>query len=83
MYSTLDKAYTQLITAMTDASQDHVNLADALNDKVIEPLKATERKHEESKRKEMQYYQKLLSDRDRVYSDRMKVGVTMGQFDHD
>ncbi|KAI0662254.1 hypothetical protein C8Q70DRAFT_963999 [Cubamyces menziesii] len=70
--STLDKAYTQLITAMTDASQDHVNLADALNDKVIEPLKATERKHEESKRKEMQYYQKLLSDRDRVYSDRMK-----------
>ena len=68
---------------MTDASQDHVNLADALNDKVIEPLKATERKHEESKRKEIQYYQKLLSDRDRVYSDRMKVGVRMGQFDHD
>ncbi|KAH9890020.1 hypothetical protein C8Q73DRAFT_706343 [Cubamyces lactineus] len=70
--STLDKAYTQLISAMTDASQDHVNLADALNDQVIEPLKATERKHEESKKKEMQYYQKLLSDRDRVYSDRMK-----------
>ncbi|KAI0328863.1 hypothetical protein GY45DRAFT_1325708 [Cubamyces sp. BRFM 1775] len=70
--STLDKAYTQIITAMTDASQDHVNLADALNDKVIEPLKATERKHEESKKKETQYYQKLLSDRDRVYSDRMK-----------
>ncbi|KAI0669220.1 hypothetical protein C8Q78DRAFT_1042286 [Trametes maxima] len=70
--STLDSAYTQLISAATDASQDHVNLADALNNQVIEPLKLAERKHEETKKKEMQYYQKLLADRDRVYAERIK-----------
>ncbi|KAI0771170.1 hypothetical protein BD413DRAFT_613282 [Trametes elegans] len=70
--STLDKAYSQLITAMTDASQDHVNLADTLSSQVVEPLRATGRKHEETKKKEMQYYQKLLAERDRVYADRIK-----------
>ncbi|KAI0647754.1 hypothetical protein C8Q79DRAFT_951721 [Trametes meyenii] len=70
--STLDKAYTQLITATNDASQDHINLADALNSQVIEPLRVAERKHEETKKKEMQYYQKLLADRDRMYADRIK-----------
>ncbi|RPD62761.1 hypothetical protein L226DRAFT_532256 [Lentinus tigrinus ALCF2SS1-7] len=70
--STLDQAYAQLLTSMSDAAQDHINLADALNGQVIDPLKATERKHEEAKKKEMQYYQKLLSDRDRAYADRIK-----------
>ncbi|CDO68266.1 hypothetical protein BN946_scf184842.g29 [Trametes cinnabarina] len=70
--STLDKAYTQLISAITDASNDHVNLADALDSKVVEPLRAAEKKHEDAKKKEIQYYQKLLADRDRVYADRLK-----------
>ncbi|KAI0769881.1 hypothetical protein C8Q74DRAFT_1271721 [Fomes fomentarius] len=70
--STLDKAYAQLLSAMSDTAQDHINLADALNGQVVEPLKATERKHEETKKKEMQHYQKLLSDRDRAYADRIK-----------
>ncbi|KAJ2988591.1 hypothetical protein NUW54_g7971 [Trametes sanguinea] len=70
--STLDKAYTQLIAAMTDASRDHINLAEAIDTKVVEPLRATEKRHEETKKKEIQYYQKLLADRDRVYSDRVK-----------
>ncbi len=73
--STLDKAYAQLLSAMSDTAQDHINLADALNGQVVEPLKATERKHEEAKKKEMQHYQKLLSDRDRAYADRIKVGL--------
>lgn len=60
---------------MSDTAQDHINLADTLNGQVIEPLKATERRHEEAKKKEMQYYQKLLSDRDRAYADRIKVGL--------
>ncbi|KAL7280164.1 hypothetical protein ACG7TL_006583 [Trametes sanguinea] len=70
--STLDKAYTQLIAAMTEASRDHVNLAEAIDVKVVEPLRAAEKRHEEVKKKEIQYYQKLLADRDRVYSDRTK-----------
>ena len=73
--STLDRAYTQLLASMNDTAQDHVNLADALTSQVVEPLKATERKHEDTKKKEMQYYQKLLSDRDRAYADRIKVGL--------
>ncbi|KAI0357415.1 hypothetical protein OH77DRAFT_1450808 [Trametes cingulata] len=70
--STLNKAYTQLIAAISDSSQDHNNLADALTTQVIEPLRVAERKHDEVKRKEMQYYQKLLSERDRVYADRVR-----------
>ncbi|KAI0632446.1 hypothetical protein C8Q77DRAFT_1125758 [Trametes polyzona] len=70
--STLERAYTQLISAISDASQDHVSLADALTSQVVEPLRAAERKHEETKRKEMQHYQKLLAERDRVYADRIK-----------
>lgn len=60
---------------MSDSAQDHINLADALNGQVIEPLKVSERRHEEAKKKEIQYYQKLLSDRDRAYADRIKVGM--------
>ncbi|KAI0693453.1 hypothetical protein C8T65DRAFT_668088 [Cerioporus squamosus] len=70
--STLDNAYSQLLSSMSDTAQDHINLADTLNGQVIESLKATERRHEEAKTKEMQYYQKLLSDRDRAYADRIK-----------
>ncbi|EIW59085.1 uncharacterized protein TRAVEDRAFT_122627 [Trametes versicolor FP-101664 SS1] len=71
--STLDKAYTQLIASLTASSQDHVNLADALTSQVIEPLKVTERKYEDSKKRETQHYQKLLAERDRVYADRIRV----------
>ncbi|KAI0826761.1 hypothetical protein BC628DRAFT_1516154 [Trametes gibbosa] len=72
MQSTLDRAYTQLIAAITDSSRDHIILADSLATQVIEPLKATGRKYDEAKKKQMQYYQKLLVERDRVYADRMK-----------
>lgn len=71
--STLDRAYTQLISALTDSSQDHITLADSFSSQVIEPLKATERKYDEMKKKQMQHYQKLLAERDRLYADRMKV----------
>ncbi|KAH9851537.1 hypothetical protein C2E23DRAFT_829605 [Lenzites betulinus] len=70
--STLDGAYTQLISALTDSSQDRITLADSFSSQVIEPLKATERKYDEMKKKQMQHYQKLLAERDRVYADRMK-----------
>ncbi|KAI0373757.1 hypothetical protein BV20DRAFT_962334 [Pilatotrama ljubarskyi] len=70
--STLNKAYTQLIGAISDSSQDHNSLADALTAQVIEPLRMVERQHDEAKKKEMLYYQKLLAERDRVYADRIR-----------
>ncbi|OJT08068.1 Protein BZZ1 [Trametes pubescens] len=70
--STLDKAYTQLISSITESSQDHVYLADALTSQVVEPLKMTERKYEDSKKREAQHYQKLLAERDRIYADRIR-----------
>lgn len=60
---------------MSDTAQDHINLADAYNGQVIEPLRMTERKHDEAKKKQMQFYQKLLTDRDRTYADRAKVRI--------
>ncbi|KAL1760436.1 hypothetical protein FB107DRAFT_203028 [Schizophyllum commune] len=70
--STLNTAYDALIKSLTDAAQDHVNIADAVSTQVIEVLKGLERKNEESMKKEMAFYQKLLADRDRTYNDRIK-----------
>ncbi|KAI1794856.1 hypothetical protein LXA43DRAFT_994584 [Ganoderma leucocontextum] len=70
--STLNKAYTHLLSAISDIAQEHINLADSLTTQIIEPLRATERKHEDAKKNEMQFYQKLLQDRDRAYADRIK-----------
>lgn len=70
--STLNAAYDEIIGSTTSTSQDHVTIADALTSQVVEVLGAVERKNEEAKKKEMQYFQKLLADRDRVYADRLK-----------
>ena len=50
-----------------------MNLADSLNTQVVEALKGAEKRHEDSKKRQMQYFQKLLSDRDKAYNDRLKV----------
>ena len=71
--STLDQAYGQFIASMMDISQDHLALADSFSLQVTDELRTTGKRHEESKKKQMQYFQKLLSERDRTYSDRMKV----------
>lgn len=70
--STLNAAYDEIIGSTTSTSQDHVTIADALTSQVVEVLGAVERKNEEAKKKEMQYFQKLLADMDRVYADRLK-----------
>ncbi|GJE88388.1 hypothetical protein PsYK624_044710 [Phanerochaete sordida] len=71
--STLDRAYTQLIASVGEAGQDHMNLADSLNTQVVEVLKATEKRHDDAKKRQMQYFQKLLAERDRAYNDRLKT----------
>lgn len=71
--STLHNAYAQLISSMMDTAQAHISLADSLNAEVIESLKSTERRQEEAKKKQEQHFAKLLSERDKVYADRIKV----------
>ncbi|KIP02892.1 hypothetical protein PHLGIDRAFT_271826 [Phlebiopsis gigantea 11061_1 CR5-6] len=71
--STLDRAYTQLVSSIGEASQDHVNLADSLTTQVVEALRSTEKRHEDAKKREMQHFQKLLSERDKAYNDRLKT----------
>ncbi|KZS91252.1 hypothetical protein SISNIDRAFT_479235 [Sistotremastrum niveocremeum HHB9708] len=70
--STLDSAYSQLIASMESSSLDHVTLADALISQVSEDLRALERHHEESQKKQNSFYQRLLSERDKIYAERAK-----------
>ncbi|PCH40000.1 hypothetical protein WOLCODRAFT_136602 [Wolfiporia cocos MD-104 SS10] len=70
--STLHNAYAQIISSMLDGAQAHNGLADALTSQVVDALKSTERRHEEAKKKQEQYFAKLLSERDRVYAERIK-----------
>lgn len=70
--STLHNAYAQIISAMLESAQAHINLADSLTSQVVDVLKATERRHEEAKKKQEQHFTKLLSERDRAYSERQK-----------
>ncbi|GLB45480.1 putative fes/CIP4, and EFC/F-BAR homology domain containing protein [Lyophyllum shimeji] len=72
MQNSLNAAYTELIDSLVTTAQDHVSIADNLTSQVVDVLKGVEKKNEEAKKKEMQFFQKLLSDRDRVYADRLK-----------
>ncbi|KAF4617582.1 hypothetical protein D9613_005637 [Agrocybe pediades] len=69
---TLDVAYNAIISSMTDTAQDHMNFADALTVQGLDVLRTVARRNEETKKKEMTFFQKLLSDRDRIYADRLK-----------
>ncbi|KAF4590654.1 hypothetical protein EYR40_009250 [Pleurotus pulmonarius] len=70
--STLDSAYGAIVTSLVNTAQDHINVADTLTTQVVDVLKAIEKKNEDLKKKELQFFQKLLSNRDRIYSDRVK-----------
>ena len=50
-YSTLGRAYTQLIQSFSESALDHVDLADGLESKVVNLLKVVEKRHEEAKKK--------------------------------
>ncbi|THH08450.1 hypothetical protein EW145_g2696 [Phellinidium pouzarii] len=71
--STLDKAYGQLISSLENSAQDHSLLSDVLITQVADATKTLEKKHTEMKSKQLQFYQKLLSDRDKVYAERLKM----------
>ncbi|KAJ8593663.1 hypothetical protein M405DRAFT_579416 [Rhizopogon salebrosus TDB-379] len=70
--NTLIHAYSEILSSMSNSAQDHINLAEALTSQVTEPLKAIERRNGDFKRKQMQFYHKILAGRDKVYTDRIK-----------
>ncbi|RDB15326.1 Protein BZZ1 [Hypsizygus marmoreus] len=70
--NSLNIAYTEIMDSMASTAQDHVNIADTLTSEVVDVLKAVEKKAEEARKKEMLCFQKLLSDRDRFYAERIK-----------
>ncbi|KAF7298890.1 hypothetical protein MIND_00837000 [Mycena indigotica] len=71
--NTFNAAFNEIISSMSGVAQDHVNLADALTTQVVDVLKAVERKNEELKKKETNFFQRLLTERDRLYADRLKA----------
>ncbi|KAF8558331.1 hypothetical protein OG21DRAFT_1475027 [Imleria badia] len=79
--NTFVNAYAQIITSMSKVAQDHVQLADTITAQVTEPLKGLERRNENLKRKQSQFYQKLLSERERIYQDRLKYDSGCAEVD--
>jgi formin-binding protein 1 len=49
--STLNQAYSQLISSFLESAQDHSNLAEAFNAQVTEALKVVEKNNDFSRRK--------------------------------
>jgi len=49
--STLNHAYSEILSSMSNSAQDHIDLAEALTTQVTEPLKAIERRNGEYKKK--------------------------------
>ncbi|KAI9462227.1 hypothetical protein HD554DRAFT_2206560 [Boletus coccyginus] len=78
---TLVNAYTQIITSVSQVAQDHVQLADTVTAQVTEPLKTLGRRNESLKRKQSQFYQKLLSERECFYQDRLKYDDDCAEVD--
>ncbi|KAJ3754491.1 hypothetical protein EV360DRAFT_96576 [Lentinula raphanica] len=77
--STLNSAYESIIASLVNAAQDHNNIADTLTTQVVDALKTAERRHESYQKTEAQFYQKLISERDRAYSERLKYDEECGE----
>ncbi|KAG8748620.1 hypothetical protein FRC10_000011 [Ceratobasidium sp. 414] len=71
--STLDKAFTALITSYENTASDHDSLASALSADVGDQLKLLERSKDESRKKQMAFFAKLVGERDRIYGERLKA----------
>jgi len=75
LQSTLENAYSKIIASLVNSQQEHLSLADALNVQVVGVLTSLARKNEGHRKKLAQFYQKVLADTDRIYSDRSKSKV--------
>ncbi|KAG1749300.1 hypothetical protein EDB19DRAFT_1681903 [Suillus lakei] len=70
--NTLNHAYSEILSSMSTSAQDHINLAEALTSQITESLKAVERRNDDYKKKQMQFYHKILAGRDKIYAERIK-----------
>ncbi|KZV73725.1 hypothetical protein PENSPDRAFT_732757 [Peniophora sp. CONT] len=71
--STVENAYAKIIASMLNTAQHHNDVSEALTMQVIGPLMVLDRKNQDHRKKLGAFYQKLLSDRDKVFSDRAKA----------
>ncbi|KAL9710925.1 Protein BZZ1 [Leucoagaricus gongylophorus] len=71
-HSTLDNAYDALINSISDVAQDHLGIANAISSQIIEVLRTLEKRNDEAKKKELQFFHKILTERDRIYAERQK-----------
>ncbi|CAE6404304.1 unnamed protein product [Rhizoctonia solani] len=71
--STLDKAFTALINSYENTASDHDSFASALSADVADGLKLLERSKDESRKKQMTFFAKLVAERDRIYGERLKA----------
>lgn len=71
--STLDAAWSRILSEADEEASDHTNLAESIQNQVCEVLKAAERKKESTRKKHVDFATKLLAERDKVYHDKMKA----------
>ncbi|KAI8456001.1 hypothetical protein BY996DRAFT_6412752 [Phakopsora pachyrhizi] len=71
--STLDSAWSRILTEADEEASDHTNLADSLQNEVCEPLKSVEKRKEATCKKHLEYSNKLLSERDKLYNEKQKA----------
>ncbi|KAG0149316.1 hypothetical protein CROQUDRAFT_653892 [Cronartium quercuum f. sp. fusiforme G11] len=71
--STLDAAWSRILSEADEEATDHTNLADSIQNQICEVLKAAERKKESTRKKHMEFAAKILSERDKIYNEKMKA----------
>lgn len=70
--STLQRYVASLVSTSESAAGDHAGLGDAL-DKVGAEINAGGKRSEEMRKKHNAFYEKVVSEREKVYADRVKV----------
>ncbi|KAI8370561.1 uncharacterized protein BYT42DRAFT_582860 [Radiomyces spectabilis] len=74
--STCSVAWSSLLAQTDLIAQCHFKLVDELNGSVVEALKTSAAMKEEARKKHIAFYQKLKSERDKIYSDKDKAKQT-------
>lgn len=70
--STLNQAYTALITSLESTAQDHTTFADSLN-RVTDSMKTLEIRNDNIRKKQAQFYEKLISVKEKTVADKIKA----------
>ncbi|KAG2359645.1 hypothetical protein BDR07DRAFT_1378531 [Suillus spraguei] len=77
--STLNHAYSEILSSMSNSAQDHINLAEALSSQVTESLKAIERRNDDHRKKydadctEVEALRQKQAERSARQSDLQKI----------